>query len=78
MSVKAVAYAFPSSSVAVKCGRAKEGCYLIETAESDSEPGKFAKGPFATKEEAIAALPEIAGDVSRWCLSVFNRPLTRA
>lgn len=75
MSVKGVGYAFPTSSLAAKYGRAKEGCYYIETAKSDAHPGKAVKGPFATKEEAIAALPSVDGDVSRWCLSVFKTPV---
>jgi hypothetical protein len=67
--IKSIGYAYASSTYAARLGRAKSGCYYVETMtrEFATRP-KSLDGPFATKLEAETFANGIDAEWSRYTM----------
>lgn len=65
--IKAIGYAYASSTIAARLGAARDGCYYVATYQEESEPiADDLIGPFATIEEAETCAASVAGSWSRF------------
>jgi len=67
--IKAVSYAYPTSTYAAKFGRSREGCYFVceKRCEEQVRPSKL-HGPFATRLEAFACADDLPHEWSRFTM----------
>jgi len=65
--VKAIGYAYPSSTTATRLGAGKSGCYYVETKRHETQAAKTSlAGPFASIEDAERHALTIPADWSRY------------
>lgn len=65
--IKAIGYAYASSTTAKRLGASKTGCYYIATYYDEIDPiADDLMGPFATIEDAEIRAATVAGRWSRY------------
>lgn len=69
MTIKAIGYAYASSTIAARLGAARHGCYYVETKASELDTRHTSlRGPFETIEQAELHASAIACDWSRFTM----------
>lgn len=76
--IKAIGYAYPTSTLAQKLSRYREGCYYVETKRNENCVNGKVYGPFATKADAESHAVTIDCEWSRFTMRTSDVEWTDA